>query len=83
MEKLKQIETMTLRDFIHQEMTKLHTEVLEFFQDDLEEILSNMIEIMHKNSQLIILQEIAYRLEFGFITEIGTKSLKEHLAEPI
>jgi hypothetical protein len=71
MEELKQIKTMSLRDYIDKEITKLHQETIE-----------ELSRPMNKTSRLVALQEIAYRLEYGFITEIGTKSLKEHLAKP-
>jgi len=63
-------------------MTKLHQETVDELSMHTEHVIENMFETMSKTSRLVALQEIAYRLEYGFITEIGTKSLKEHLAEP-
>jgi len=83
MEKLEQIKTLTLRDYIHEKMTKLHNEGLELLGKDSEDLDKNFLQIVNNNCQLIALQDIAYRLEFGFIVEIGNKSLKEHLAKPI
>ncbi len=39
-----------------------------------------VLEAMEATAKLIALQKIAYRLEYGFITEIGNLSLKRHLA---
>ena len=82
MDELKQIETMSLRDFIHREMTKLCQTSEEIFTLNVEEILNRITELHSVLSQLEMLQEIAYRLEYGFITEIGNTSLKEHLVKP-
>jgi len=76
-QELLQIETLTLKDYIDKQMTKLHRETLELYKD----AMNNMIEIMEHQCQLIALQEIAYRLEYGFIVEIGSASLKHHLAK--
>lgn len=83
MEELKQIETLTLRDFIHQEITKHHQKALEMLGANTEQVMESLPEIISKTSELIILQEIAYRLEYGFITEIGDRDLKEHLVSEI
>ena len=83
MDELKQIETMTLRNYIDQEMTKLRTETLDGLSMPMEQVMENMTEIMNKTARLIALQEIAYRLEYGFIVEMGNTSLKKHLTEPI
>jgi len=80
-EVLTQIETLSLTDYIDNEMTKLYQECQDLFQGNTEEVLSRMTEIMERNYQLIALQEIAYRLEYGFITEIGKTSLKHHLMQ--
>ena len=78
---LVQTETLTLRDYIDQEMTKLHTETLNGLSMPTEQVMKNMTKIMNKTARLIALQEIAYRLEYGFITEIGKTSLKHHLSK--
>ena len=80
---LTQIETLTLRDYIDQEMTKLRKEVLGELSMPTEQVMENITETMSKTSQLIALQEIVYRLEYGFIIEMGNTSLKKHLADPI
>ena len=74
---LTQIETLSLRDYIDKEMTKLHQETMELYKD----AMNNVIEIMEHQCQLIALQEIAYRLEYGFIIEIGKTDLKHHLVK--
>lgn len=76
-QELTQTETLTLRDYIDKEMTKLHEHCLGLFQDDDAE--DNLSDIMCENARMIALQEIVYRLEYGFITEIGDTSLKHHL----
>ena len=81
-QELTQIETLTLRDYIDKEMTKLHKKTLNELSEPTEQIMANMSEIISKTSRLIVLQEIAYRLEYGFITEIGKTSLKHHLVQP-
>ena len=82
-EEIMQIEMLTLRDYIDQVMTKLRKEVLDELSMPTEQVMKNITETMSKTSQLIALQEIAYRLEYGFITEMGNTSLKKHLTEPI
>lgn len=82
---LKQIETLSLRDYIDKEMTKLHKETLELFSDTPDtpmDAVNNMTVIMNRSSKLVALQEIAYRLEYGFIVEMGDTSLKHHLGQP-
>ncbi len=78
---LIQIETLSLRDYIDQEMTKMRTEVLNELSKPIEQAMESLTETMSKTSRLIALQDIAYRLEYGFITEIGKTSLKHHLTE--
>ena len=78
---LPQIETLSLRDYIDKEMTKLHQETLSELSKPTEQVIENMTETMNKTSHLVALQDIAYRLEYGFITEIGKTSLKHHLAQ--
>ena len=78
---LTQIETLSLRDYIDKEMTKLHQEELGLFEGNTEDVMSRLTDIMSNNSQLIALQEIAYRLEYGFIVEIGNTDLKHHLVK--
>jgi len=75
---LTQIETLSLRDYIDKKMTTLQQECTELFED----AVNNLSEIMSHAAQLIVLQEIAYRLEYGFITEIGNTDLKHHLTKP-
>lgn len=82
MNELKQIETMSLRDFIHQETTRLHHECDKIFAMSPAKILDSVTALHGNITKLVILQEIAYRLEYEFITEIGNTSLKEHLVEP-
>jgi len=79
MDKLVQIETLTLRDYINKEMAKLRKHCLGLFRVDNSE--ENLTKIMCENARMIALQEIAYRLEYGFITEIGKTSLKHHLVK--
>lgn len=76
---LTQIETLTLRDYIDKEMTQLRHKALDELSKPTEQMVENIAETMSKTSKLIILQEIAYRLEYGYITEIGSTSLKHHL----
>ncbi len=79
---LTQIETLSLRDYIDKEMTNLSHKSIEMLEMETEVIMDNMTEIMSITSKLIALQDIAYRLEYGFITEIGNTSLKDHLVKP-
>jgi len=76
---LTQIETLSLKDYINKEMAKLNQECQELFGDDSKCTMNNMVEIATNIAKLVSLQEIAYRLEYGFITEIGKTSLKHHL----
>jgi hypothetical protein len=76
---LKPIETLTLRDYIDKTIGELRAECLQLFRDD--RGAENIAEIMCKNARMVILQEIAYRLEYGFITEIGDTSLKHRLSQ--
>ena len=76
-EKIVEIETLSLRDYIDKEMTKLRSSCLEGFKDP--NTRERLPEIMCDNARNIALQEIAFRLEYGFITEIGTTDLKNHL----
>ena len=76
-QELTQTETLTLRDYINKEMTKLHNHCLGLFEAENTE--DNLPDIMCENARMIALQEIAYRLEYGYITEIGKTSLKHHL----
>ena len=78
-EELTQIETLTLRDYIDKEMTKFRQEALELLNNAPGQVMNDLPEVMSKTSVLIMLQDIAYRLEYGFITEIGKTSLKHHL----
>lgn len=82
MSELKQIKTTTLRDYIHEEMAELHSDVGCELNKSPITVMNNLTDIMHKTSMLIALQEIAYRLEYGYIIEIGNTSLKEHLTKP-
>jgi len=75
---LTQIETLSLRDYIDKEMTRLQQECLELFED----ATNNLTEIMSHTAKLVILQDIAYQLEYGFIVKIGNTSLKHHLTKP-
>lgn len=83
MDKLEQIKTMSLRDFIHQEMTKLHDEAIDILNSPSIDTFNAGTKALENVNKLIVFQEIAYRLEYGFITEIGNRSLKEHLEEPM
>lgn len=78
---LKQIETLSLRDYIDKEMTKFHQEVMDIYAKGTQYAMANITEIMSRTSYLITLQEIAYRLEYGYIVEIGNKDLKHHLVK--
>ena len=80
-QELKQIETLTLRDYIDKEMSKLHQESMEIFAMATEQVMDKVADLISKTARLVILQEIAYRLEYGFITEIGKTSLKHHLVK--
>lgn len=73
---LTQIKTLSLRDYLDEEITKLHQECMELFDGEID----NLSGIQSNCARLVALQEITYRLEYGFITEIGNKSLKHHLA---
>ena len=79
MEQIEQIETTTLRDYLSGEMSRLHSEATALFR---EEPLDNLGKLCGKTAKLAALQEIIYRLEYGFIEEIGTKDLREWLAKP-
>ena len=84
MEQLTQIETLSLREYLDKEMTRLRVVNLERL-DKLNNSSGNpddrelLLKIMCDNARGVILQEIAHRLEYGFITEIGKTSLKHHL----
>lgn len=83
MNELKQIETMSLRDYIDKEMTRLHQEVLEIGRRNEGCTIEYLESLLDRTCKLEALQEIAYRLEYGFITKIGSKSLKGHLPDSI
>ena len=74
---LKQIETLSLREYINRELTELQGVCLENLSSpNFEDI---MLDTLCANARCIALQNIVYRLEYGFITEIGDTSLKHHL----
>ena len=73
-----EIETLSLRDYIDKEIARLQASCLKRCTGPVTQ--ESLLEMINENSQCIALQEIAYRLEFGFITEIGKTSLK-HLLE--
>ena len=77
MEQIEQIKTMTLRDYLSDEMSKLNSEAAAMFQTRPIDI-----KLLGVTARLCALQEIIYRLEYGFIEEIGSKDLKEWLAKP-
>ena len=78
MKEVTQIETLTLRDYIDKEMTKHRNSCLEILGGEASE--GAMLKVLCENARNVALQEMAYRLEYGFITEIGHTSLKHHLA---
>ena len=82
MTELQQIETMTLTEYIDKEMTKLKREAITLLELPTEQAIAHIKETMGKTARLIALQEIAYRIEYGFITEMGDTSLKIHLTKP-
>ena len=79
MGKLTQIETLSLRDYIDKEITKLSALCIERLKNELTQKI--LLDIMGDNARCIALREIAYLLEYRFITEIGNTSLKHHLVK--
>lgn len=84
-ENIKTPKTESLREYIDNRMNALHTAQLEWFDKvakNPECLGEESPEAFHNLGALIELQEIVYLVEYGFITEMGNLSLKEHLTRP-
>ncbi len=79
METVERIETLTLRDYISKKLMEHKEKALAQLGGSTSE--ETMLNALCENARCIALQEIAYRLEYGFITEIGDKSLKNLLPQ--